>query len=719
MSNRPGRSVFLSAAILVLWTSFAAAAPLAGNQCTESPKTYEEANYRVGDVRIDTPLDWLFRSVDRKLNAILSDPSMPIKKGALFRKIDEDEGFIKVKQSFPELAVGPMDRIAVRLAKPTLQNCDTQAKTLDVVYRVYTLSFSYYLSRAFETGKKDEVKRSVLETGATRLLANYFPQPLFGYNRSRNLFGGSRLTIQQPADLLDKIVLDVSGSSRSSAAKAEAIGERDFQNGFIRHLDYQLLYSHSDMPSTSTALKEGLGLTQIIAATRILGSRELILRFGASFDAGHKQTDLTQAQVLPGDVPQSPYGSLKTFAGGTMRLGRHALKASYGLQLGSARKEAQLDYIKQVFDAGANLRFLVRDHRPITLDLQFTGGAIRNRGRVPTAEHFFGGNSERNFIVSDTWTIRSDPFIRSFPQNRLAQTTAAGIVGGDSFFSANITAAATVWGKPLVPTEILKDPDFNQMVEFEFGTAETALKLDYLSNTPEFNKVGEMVMPISTKLAEIAALLTALANQQLGSDIDGQIQLCRADIDDVSETVTKLKQDLEEGSPRSADIRNLVVGFPDKKPPISSEVSELTDDLTDLKDMDGVPDPAAIQKLIAELDGERAAMAQAFLDVNQSQVAERATRQAHQDMKYPRRVFSEVSREANLIAVSPVLIFDAARLRQNAFASGSVRYGVGGGVRVSVVSLEVTAGYALNPNRKPWESRGAVLFTMEVSNLFR
>ena len=719
MNSRPVRSVFLSAAILVLWTSFAEAGPSGGKQCTESPRTYEAANYRVNDVRIDTPLDWLFRSVDRKLDAILSDPSMPIKKGALFRKVDEDEGFIKVKQSFPELAVGPMDRIAVRLAKPTLQNCDPQAKTLDVVYRVYTLGFSYYSSRAFETGAKDEVKRSVVETSATQLLANYFPQPLFGYNRTRNLFGGSRLTIKQPVELLDRVVLDLFGSSRSSVGKAGAIGERDFQNGFIRHVDYQFQFSHADMPGTSTALKEGLALTQIIAATRTLGSRELILRFGASFDGGHKQTALNQAQVLPGDVPQSPYGSLKTFAGGTMRLGRHALKASYGLQLGSARKDARLDYIKQVFDASANLRFLARDHRPITLDLQFTAGAIQNRGRVPTAEHFFGGNAERNFIASDSWTIRSDPFIRSFPQNGFAQTTAAGIAGGDGFFSANITAAATVWGKPLVPTEILKDPDFNQLVEFEFGTAETALKLEYLSNTPEFRKVAEMVIPISEKLAEISTLLTALANRQLGPEIDGQIQLCRADIDDVNETVTKLRQDLDEGSPRSADIRNLVVGFPDKKPPISSEVSDLTDDLTDLKDMDGIPDAAAIQKLIEELDGVRAAMARTFLDVNQSEVAAKATRRAHQDMKYPRRVFSEVSREANLMAVSPVFIFDAARLRQNAFSSGSVRYGVGGGMRLSVVSLEVTAGYAFNPNRKPWESRGALLLTMEVSNLFR
>jgi hypothetical protein len=719
MNNQPGRTILRSAAILFLLHTLAAASPIDGNQCTKSAKAYEEEQYRVNDVRIDAPLKWLFRSVDRELNAIISDPSMPIRKGALFRKIDEDEGFIKVHQSFPELTVGPNERIAVRISRPTLQNCDPQAKTLDVVYRVYTLSFSYYLSRAFETGKKDEVKRSVVDTGATKRLADYFPQPQIGYNQSRNLFGGTRLTIRQPADLLDNFVLGLSASSRGLVANGQANGARDFQTGFIRHLEYQSRYAYSDTPTTATALREGMGLTQVIAATKTLGSRELILRFGSSFEAGNQQTDLTPAQVLPGDVPRSPYGSLKAFAGGTMRFGRHALKASYGIQLGSARKSAQVDYIKQIFDTGANFRFLPRDHRPITLDLQFTAGAIQNRGLVPTADRFFGGNSEQNFIASDTWTIRSDPFIRSFPQNQLAQTSAAGFVGGDHFFSANVTTAVTVWGRPLVPREILKDPDFNQLVDFEFGTAETSLKLAYLSSTPEFHKVGEMVNPIGDKLAAISSFLTDLESKHVSSEIDGQIQLCRADIDDVNETVTKIKKDLEGGSPQSADIRTLVVGFPDKRPPIPSSISELTDDLSDLKDMANIPNPAAIQTLIQELDGQRAAMARSFLDLNQSAVAQKAAARAQQDLKYPRRVFNEVTREANLIAVSPVFIFDAARLRQGALSSGSVRYGIGGGVRFSIVSLELTAGYAFNPGRKPWERRGAMLFTMEVSNLFR
>jgi hypothetical protein len=673
----------------------------------------------VHDVRIDSPLGWLFGSVDEKLKAIISDPSMPIKKGAAFRKFDEDEGFIKVKESFPDLTVSPVDRIAVRVAKPTLQNCDEQAKTLDVVYRVYTIGFSNYLSRAFETGKKEEIKRSVVDTHATEVLANYFPQPFAGYNRTRKLFGGTKLSIKQPSGPLQKISLEASGSSNGSEEKAEATGERDFSTGLIRHLEYQFRYLHSDLPTTSTRLKEGSGLGQIIVATRAFGSKELVLRFGASTEGGNKQTELTRVQVLPGDLPQSPYGAVKTFVGGTMRFGPHAFKASYGLELGSARKGAHLDYVKQVFDSAASLVFLVKDHRPITLDLQFTGGSIRKRGQLPVAVRFFGGNAERNFIAGDSWVIRSSPFIRAFPQNSLAQTNGSGTVGGDRFFSTNITAAATVWGKPLVPREILEDPEFNNLIEFEFGTAETALKIEYLSSTPEFRKVAQMVKPISEQLSEIQTLLNDLGKKSRGTEIDGQIHLCSSDIDDVRETITKIQEDMVDGAPKSADVRSLVVGFPDKKPPIPAEVSDLIDDLTDLKDLDGIPDPLAIKNLIDELEKRRAAMSQAFADINHSPVAATAGHQAHQAMIYPRRVFSQLSREANLIALSPLFIFDAARIQQRELSLGKVRYALGGGLRVSLISLDVTVGYAWNPNRKPWEGRGALLFTMAVSNLFR
>ena len=715
MSHPAGRRSLVLLLFLVLHSSVSSAQQ--GGRCDQSPRSYE--GYTVHDVRIDTPLAWLFGSVEKKLQDILADPSMPIKKGNLYRKADSDAGFIKLTEKFPELTVSPIDRVAVRVAKPALQNCDAQARTLDVVYHVYTFGFSYYLSRAFESGRKEEVKRTVVDTQATQRLANYFPQPFVGYNRSRHLFGGTKLSIKQPGGLLNTISLDASGSSSSSEVKADAKGSHDYDKGFISHLEYQFRYLHSDIPGESVKLKEGTGLGQFFAATRARGSSELILRFGAAVEGGNKQADVSPPLVPPENLANSGYGSIKTFVGGTMRVGRHAFKGSYGIQLGSADGGSGLDYVKQVFDTAAILRFLVGAHKPVTLDIQFTAGHIDRRGRLPLAERFFGGNAERNFIASDTWTIRSNPFIRSFPENSLARTSDGGILGGDQFFSANATLAATVWSKPLVPREVLDDPDLPRIVEFQFGSAESALRNQYLSESPEFRRVAEMIRPLSAALTAVEEELTALENQNPPQEVRDQISLSRTDLTIAGEAASSIKSDLADGTPKTADIRKLVVGFPDKTPPISAYASDLVDDLTLLKDIAGVPTPNQLGPKIDELERRRQQMADAFVALDQSPAARQAEERARSEMKYPRRVFNELLHEANLIAFSPVAIFDAARLHQQEGPADRTRYAVGGGVRVGIVSLDLTAGYAWNPNRRPWEPRGAMLFTMEVSNLFR
>ena len=501
-----------------------------------------------------------------------------------------------------------------------------------------------------------------------------------------------------------------------------AAGSHQRASGLIRRFDYIFGYQHSNIPATATKLKEAFGLGQFIVTTKPVGANQMILRFGAALETGNKQSALTSLQLQPGDVAQSPYGALKTFLGTTLRWGRHELTGSYGIQLGAATKEAKIDFVKQVFDGAANLRFLPKDHRPITIEAEFAAGSIQNRGKLPVAERFFGGNVEHNFIASSDWVIRSDPFIRSFAENTLAQTTAQTFVGGDRFFSANLTTAIPVWGKPLVPDEVLKEADFEKLVDFEFNTAQNALAISYLEETAEFRKVAEMSFGLEEKIAEIRKLLAQLAARNLGNGIDTQIGICQSDADDIDEILSQIKTDLTAGNAKSADLRTLAVGFPTKSPPIPAEVSDLLDDLNDLKDLDGIPDPAAISNVINETESLRVAMANGFLQVSDptnSTAAASANNRARETMVYPRRVFRELSHEANLFAVSPVVIFDAAGLRQTSATPGIIRYGVGGGIRLSIVSLDVTAAYAFNPNRNPWERRGAFVFSMEVSNLFR
>src|SRR6185295_5101717 len=126
----------------------------------------------------------------------------------------------------------------------------------------------YYATRVVEQSGKNEVGRSVVETTATKRLANFFPQPYLDYNRSRRLFGGTKLTINQPTALLDKISLEGAGSSSSTLLRVVASGARDFAAGPLRHADWRLGYLYSDVPSNGFKLKEGLAVGQVFAATR-------------------------------------------------------------------------------------------------------------------------------------------------------------------------------------------------------------------------------------------------------------------------------------------------------------------------------------------------------------------------------------------------------------------------------------------------------------------
>jgi hypothetical protein len=83
------------------------------------------------------------------------------------------------------------------------------------------------------------------------------------------------------------------------------------------------------------------------------------------------------------------------------------------------------------------------------------------------------------------------------------------------------------------------------------------------------------------------------------------------------------------------------------------------------------------------------------------------------------RALDVAFREMNLAAVSPVAMFDAAHIGPQMPGVPTMRYGVGPGVRFSVVSFQVTLGYSFNPNPQPTEKRGALFFSMDVIDLFR
>jgi hypothetical protein len=80
------------------------------------------------------------------------------------------------------------------------------------------------------------------------------------------------------------------------------------------------------------------------------------------------------------------------------------------------------------------------------------------------------------------------------------------------------------------------------------------------------------------------------------------------------------------------------------------------------------------------------------------------------------RALDVIFRELNLVAVSPIVTFDVARTGPEV---RRVRSAVGGGVKFTMATLDVTASYAATIGREAGEPRGAFLLALDISDLFR
>jgi hypothetical protein len=91
-------------------------------------------------------------------------------------------------------------------------------------------------------------------------------------------------------------------------------------------------------------------------------------------------------------------------------------------------------------------------------------------------------------------------------------------------------------------------------------------------------------------------------------------------------------------------------------------------------------------------------------------------RLAKEDTRLVNSTLDSFLGEINLYSLSPVAVFDVARVWPDRHGA---RFGIGGGLRMNIVNFSLTLGYAFNPNPKPREGRGAFFFSMDVTDLLR
>ena len=428
----------------------------------------------------------------------------------------------------------------------------------------------------------------------------------------------------------------------------------------------------------------------------------LTFQFGAALDGGNRQSDVTGLVIAPNTVTDAGVGTLKLYGGLDGRLRRNVFSVSYGLELGSIGPATRIDWRKHIVDARHNFWYPLGNHRLLDLESRFTLGSLQVPGRVPLPERFFGGNNEEFLIAGDTWQIRANPVIRAIPGSKFFRTPEGA--GSNSFFSYNFTAAYGYWRKTLVPEELTTDPDFNSQLEGAIVTVTSTLQNYYASKDRHFPNVVAQLPAGQTALEQLQTAVNAAQQARPGQAPD----LFKACTRAVGGAIRRVKSAI---TPQAADQYGLVL-FLLSEDPTEFQFLRATQACGDLN---ATIQDNAIATAITQVATLRTAMVAEFNQIDQTGAAQ----QAKNDMTFTRRTLNTLFNDVNIYSISPVIVFDVARIGPSSGGLGGTRYGPGGGIRLELASVaHFTLGYAWNVNGGPGEGRGNVFFTIGIRDLF-
>jgi|GEM_PF-3281917 len=909
-------AILLALAFLSASASSSARAQTASNangKCEQVPVLYQLAHYTVEHVTVEPMVSFIPSGpvLDQSLAAAIGN-EMP-GSGGVWASRPFDTVWVSLLEA--ELNAQlitriPAGRMALIFARHQLVNCDETKRTLDLQYRVLTVARPSYLTNSFEfRDRKEKSKESAGNLQPSRQGVSV--APFAGYNRTRGVFGGSEATLATGFAPLSKVAVNASGSGSSAVVGADFTGSKNFQSGPLSYAEWKAAYSYTNIPAGGFDLKEATAAARFFAAMRPVSRLNLILRVGSSLEGGNRQSSLPQTAALPATVVNSGYGALKFYVGASATTRKHDWKASYGFILGNTGGDVAVDYRKQIFDTAYRLRFQPKPYKPFQLDVQFTTGSLTHvNGQIPLAERFFGGNVEEEFIQGDSWRIRSNPVIRSFPQNRLNGSGAGLPLGGDAFVSFNVTAAQTLWAKRLIPAEISEDPDVNAGMGGQLLAARLLFREEAIQKSAEMKALeaqagcvdqASCLTPTVNQLKILLSKSLAGAGDQLKQTINSfstEDDNGNNPIGDVEDAISAAKLDPDafnkpidnpaqlaavQANPVEGNVNRLVKDDPgDPDGPDDDVVSLLTVLQSHIKllqtQITATGATTELQTISASLEKSRSALQQRLtavdslraynlreievarntlnapgpsgrtleqilgdirallkperdaardpqnpllttdregvleyrdlldaadtyadkarsayvsvqdsfqskdlygvkidierltigfgglfayltgLDVKLKQVEgfrrtrglpplpvqvgtdlletrqiqkrtesafnkikiPKAEATANQTVSYVGRILGVFFRETNLIAISPVVMFDAARLRINDLPdTNRFRYGIGSGLRFSLINVDFTAGYSLNPTRRLNEPRGAFVLRMDINDLFK
>jgi len=667
--------------------------------CVQRPSFYSGARYKVRAIRIVSPFDYLHTIRQLMTDALASTD---VHAGDNFSADTVSKARRKIRERLMQQGKASNLPVMVNVVSASIENCrsDAQPPSLDVVFTTFSSWAPFVFTQTFE----NQASQSDDPATASRVRTKKFEfVPKAGYDATAKLFGGGRTSLTTPAGKLD---LDVSASSEILSSIASFSGKHTWEAGWVRSAEWSTGFSYDDSPTGINRLKRARLMAQLFANSAPTDLANSLFRFGVSISGGHDQSNLFPDQLPPGSLSSSPIGEIKTYIGTSGRMGRSSFKISYGFQFGEAHSCLCVDFAKHIVDGAYNLRLLPAPHKPIDIDARLTAGWMQDLGGIPAAERFFGGNSEQQFIIGDSWQIRAAPFIRSIPRNRLNRLSPEAAIGGQTFVSTNITVGMAVWNRPLMPEEIRENQEFHTILGGELKSAQKTLESYWISKD---KAVSDVLTASSQVIGEIHELrkvfdgAKSLVPRELSdrfTDCDFQLSL--------AEGFAKILETETNSSKRFIAMKGLIAESDD------GSIDNLIGCISDLRVALGVEGAdAKIEQFKSVQRSARGALSK----VDKSA----AEKKANRDMVFIDQTVNSLVDEMNFFSISPIAILDMAKIGpQQALAGGGLRYGVGGGLRFTLLdTIRVDAGYAVNPNPKPWEGRGAAFFSLIVVSLFR
>jgi hypothetical protein len=704
----------------------------ADSECKAALAAYN--GYTVVDVQLRDPIGFItpFSPLDKSLRE-----GLKLKKGGTFSNQSFEEDSQKLNDTLTAQFASSSMKVKFSYAGGKIVDCipaapsGTAQGTLRVVYPIFT-SVLPLPQPTFEE-QSNEAQRpgttGALRAEQTRPLV----VPLIGNDSTRGIFGGLSVSVRTRwVGVAGQT--EISGNSRSgyltvgspSAAKASADHPTVLAGSFV----------YEDTPVGVSRYRESKLNVRASSSIKLFGSGHSVFRYGGAIEGGHQDSSTATNANVP---PDSNLGSLKFYVGVTGLSGTNGFTASSGFQVGSTFRTGSSAFGKYLVDLGYNHTFPVnrpkplgdRDpfthvgltgvvHRSFFLDTHFTAGLIQNAADAPLAERFFGGNVVQPFIPDDSWSIPTGAFIRSIPKNQLGSLSNSAL-GGSRFYSANVTVAFTVWGKPMLPKELVisesttkpgaagqpknteQHTGFPEVLNLPFNTAALAIANTKELADPAF--VAELTA-VSTAASQLSPKCTDLLNvmKQIPPDLVGQKTL-KKQISDVRGNLFSVRDGAKEMAAKPDP--QVAVAVTGSVPGLLTAVDQLTKLLAGTSAAGLIPQ---LQKLAGDIDllsrqigGAGKIPTDKYVDA------------AYKELAPAHRALDVFIHDLNIYAISPVAMLDAARV----WPTGEgVRYGVGPGLRLSIINVNVTFGYSFDVHRGPGEKSGAIYLKLDVTSLF-